>query len=300
MMSDSVLLWWIMLCAVGTLNIIIWSLSARALWIRLGTLSAREDTLRKRLLFLSAVYVLGCAYRSAFPVFDVPRTVLVDSFLSSVAVGRTVATIAELSFVAQWALLLRESARATGSLAGNISSIALVPLIVIAECCSWYSVLTASNLGHTVEESIWALAAAALVLNLVLIWPRCAPQRRPALAASCIAAAAYLCFMVVVDVPMYASRWMTDQANGRHYLTLAAGLKDAATRWTVSYRWQDWHTEVVWMALYFSVCVWISISLVHVPVPGSRTPTLDRKRPASRGSLLTASYAASESPVSMR
>jgi hypothetical protein len=285
MMSVSVIFWWVLLCGVATFNIIIWSLSARALQGRLGTLSEREYTLRKRLLYLSAIYVLGCAYRSVFPVFDVPRIVLVDSFLSSVAVGRTVATIAELSFVAQWALLLHESARTTGSMVGKITSIALVPLIAIAECCSWYSVLTTSNLGHTLEESIWALAAAALVVNLVLIWSRCAPERRSALAACCIAAAAYLCFMVFVDVPMYAARWVVDQGNGRHYLTIAAGLKDAATRWTVSFRWQDWQTEVLWMALYFSVCVWVSIALVHTPAPGSRAATANRKRIPSQASF---------------
>jgi hypothetical protein len=38
-------------------------------------------------------------------------------------------------------------------------------------------------------------------------------------------------------------------------------------RWVVSHRWQDWRNEVVWMSLYFSVAVWISIALVHSPVP---------------------------------
>ena len=66
-------------------------------------------------------------------------------------VGRSVATVAELCFVAQWALLLREVSQATGSAFG-LSVAPDVPLIVIAETCSWYSVLTTSNLGHVVEE----------------------------------------------------------------------------------------------------------------------------------------------------
>jgi hypothetical protein len=33
----------------------------------------------------------------------------------------------------------------------------------------------------------------------------------------------------------------------------------------VSHRWQDWHNEVAWMSLYFSVAVWLSIALVHAP-----------------------------------
>ena len=29
--------------------------------------------------------------------------------------------------------------------------------------------------------------------------------------------------------------------------------------------WDEWHPEMPWMSLYFSVCVWCSLALVHVP-----------------------------------
>lgn len=287
-MTGSVFIWWMLLCGLSAFNIIAWTLTARSLRRRRETLPAREYSLSKALLWLSALYVLGCAYRSLFPVFDVPRIVLVNSFLSSVAVGRSVATIAELSFVAQWALLLRESARTTGSLVGRITAQALVPLIAIAECCSWYSVLTTSNLGHTAEESIWALAAAALAASLFVMWQRCLPKQRTVLGACCFAAVAYVCYMVLVDVPMYAARWVAEGVSGRHYLTLAEGLRDVSTRWTVSYRWQDWCSEMVWMALYFSVCVWISISLVRAPASVSSTDTTQRRSVRRQNFLLPA------------
>jgi hypothetical protein len=289
MMTAGVMVWWVMLCVLGAVNIMAWALSARALQRQRGMLGVTEYALRRNLLWLSALYVAGCAYRSAFPVFDVPRIVLVDSFLSSVAVGRTVATIAELSFVAQWALLLRQSARTTGSMVAKITSQALVPLIAIAECCSWYSVLTTSNLGHTAEESIWALAAAALVASVLAMWQRCQFKQRAVLAACGFAALVYVCYMIFVDVPMYAARWLADGQNGRHYLTAAEGFKDIATRWTVSHRWQDWRSEVVWMALYFSVCVWISISLVHAPAFGSDINPAERKFPRRQNALVSAS-----------
>jgi hypothetical protein len=38
----------------------------------------------------------------------------------------------------------------------------------------------------------------------------------------------------------------------------------------VSYRWEDWKTEIVWMTLYFSVAVWFSISLINARVPVMR------------------------------
>src|SRR4029078_7350737 len=88
-----------------------------------------------------------------------------------VVVGRTVATIAELCFVAQWALMLRESARVSGSVVARRVSKSVVPMIVVAELCSWYSVLTTSNLGHVFEETIWGVSAALVVAIMLVVRP---------------------------------------------------------------------------------------------------------------------------------
>jgi hypothetical protein len=265
--TDPVFVWWTVLCVISAVNVLGWTASGVALGVRQQRLSPSEFALRRWLLVLSAGYVLGCAYRSVLPVFDVPRQVMFDSWWSSVAMGRSVATLAELCFVAQWALLLRESSRATGSSFGRTASWVMVPLIAVAETCSWYSVLTTSNLGHVIEESIWGLCAALLVTSLVAIWPRCPPSMRPLLALWCTAGVVYVLFMFAVDVPMYWSRWLADEAVGRPYLTLAQGALDVSARWVVSHRWEDWKSEVLWMSLYFSVAVWLSIALVHAPLP---------------------------------
>jgi hypothetical protein len=265
-MATSVISWWTLLCTVAAINVAAWCLSAVALNRRQSLMSAEAYSARRLQLLLSAVYVFGCAFRSAFPVFDVPRLCLHNSWLSSVIVGRSVATVAELCFVAQWALMLHEASRVSGSAFGKTSSLAVVPLIALAEAFSWYSVLTTSNLGHTIEESIWSLTAAMMVTSMVLTWPRCRATRHPALIACCVAGVVYVAFMLLVDVPMYWSRWMADESLGRHYMSIAQGVHDVASRWVVSYRWQDWKSEVVWMSLYFSVAVWISIALIHAPV----------------------------------
>jgi hypothetical protein len=270
-MTGAVFWWWFFLCTVAGFNILAWTLSAAALERRQAALSPQEYDLRRVQLLLSAGYVLGCAYRSALPVFDVQRFVLFDTWFSSVIVGRSVATFAELCFAAQWAILLNQVSRATGSGVGRVTSLVMVPLIAIAEVFSWYSVLTTSNLGHVIEESLWGLSAALLVLSLVWIWPRASAAMRPVLAAWAIAGIAYVAFMFLVDVPMYWSRWLADEASGRSYLSLAQGVLDASGRWTVSHRWQDWQSEVAWMSLYFSVAVWLSIALIHAPVPARPT-----------------------------
>src|SRR5882757_3557847 len=185
-MTLDVISWRYFLCTVATFNIAAWSLSATLLNRRYPDMPAELYRTRRLQLLLSAVYVFGCAFRSAFPVYDVPRICLFDHWLSSVMVGRSVATVAELCFVGQWALMLNEISRAARSALGTAVSLAVVPLIAVAEACSWYSVLTTSNLGHVVEESIWGLSVALLVLSVLTIYPRCTPSGRSMFAACCV------------------------------------------------------------------------------------------------------------------
>ncbi len=275
-MTISVFSWWLFLCGVASLNIVAWLFSAALLKRRQTGLSGDIYAARRQQLLLSGVYVFGCAFRSVLPVYDVPRLSLFDVWLSSAIVGRSVATVAELWFAAQWALMMRETARASGSVVANIVSRALVPLIAVAESFSWYSVLTTSNLGHVFEESIWGLSAALVVLCMVMVRPRCTLVRRPVLIAWCVAGLAYVSFMFLVDVPMYWARWIADEASGRHYLSITQGVLDASMRRVVSYAWEDWKSEVAWMSLYFSTGVWISISLIHAPAPTMRSAADNR------------------------
>ncbi len=264
-MTNTTLVWWALLCAVSLFNVLAWSASAAMAHRRSLTLHpATRQAVRLQVL-LSAGYVLGCAYRSAFPVYDVGRLCLVDSWLSSVLVGRSVATVAELCFAAQWALLMRGIAHAHQHRLSMRAARLVMPMIVAAELCSWHAVLTTSNLGHVLEESLWGLCAAALVTSLALVWPRCSRELRPALVAAAAIGVGYVVYMFQVDVPMYWTRWLAEAAHHRVPLTLAQGLLDAAGRWTVTHQWTDWQSEVVWMSMYFSVAVWLSISLIHLP-----------------------------------
>jgi hypothetical protein len=282
-MIDGTHEWWALLRTVAAVNVLAWWSVAWWSWRVRAEMSPPAWQLRRWQLLLSAGYVLGCAWRSLLPVYDVPRLVMVDSFWSSVIVGRSVATVAELCFAAQWALLLRALSASAGSATGLAVSRAVLPLIVTAETFSWYSVLTTSNIGHVVEESLWGLCAALLVLSVVLAWPRVERAHRPLLAFGGASALAYAIYLFGVDVPMYLSRWLADEAAGRGALGVAQGFVDASTRWVVSHRWEDWRGESLWMSLYFSVGVWLSMALALVP-------TLRR-----RGVQLT-----SDAPMAMR
>jgi hypothetical protein len=263
-LSSGVVAWWTSLCAVSIFNLCGWRVSATALARRKASLEPAVYLFQRRQLLLSAVYVLGCGFRSILPRADVQRIGLYDSWMSSVLVGRSVATVAEMCFMAQWALLLHAVSKSGGVRSGVVISWLLVPLIGLAELCSWYSVLTTSYIGNALEESIWTLAASLLIVSCLGLY-RWRPACRPFLAAAMALGVAYVAFMVTVDIPMYASRWLADEASGREYLSLSQGFADIWSRWHVTFAWEQWRPEIPWMSLYFTVAVWCSIALAHVP-----------------------------------
>jgi hypothetical protein len=282
-MTDTTMAWWALLCAVSVFNVLAWSTSAAMVHRRSLVLPPVARQAMRLQVLLSAGYVAGCAFRSAFPVYDVGRLCLVDSWLSSVIVGRSVATVAELCFAAQWALLMHGIAAANSHRLGVRIAQLVMPMIVAAELCSWHAVLTTSNLGHVLEETLWGLCAAALVTSLVAVWPRCSRELRPVLGAAAAVGLGYVVYMFQVDVPMYWTRWLAEARHDHIPLTLAQGLVDASARWTVSHRWADWQSEAVWMTMYFSLAVWLSIGLIHLPGRVSQrtqAPQLQSLRPA--------------------
>ena len=260
-MDSALRIWWLALCAAALVNILAWTWAAR----RLARLAVRMPGLLARRgmqLWLSAGYVLGCAFRSVFPMVDVPRICLHDTLISRIAVGRTIATVAELCFAVQWALLLREAGadnRAV-AMAGRL----IVPVIVLAEISSWGAVVTSNYLLHAIENSLWTLAALLGLAGFLSLRPQADVRTARFLEVACVCAGGYVMYMVMVDVPMYLSRWRT-VVTGDVSLPVAEGLRTLLARCIVENQWGAWQNDVPWMSLYFTVAVWISIAIVHAP-----------------------------------
>jgi hypothetical protein len=278
-LSNPVAIWWIFLVTVCVANMLS--------WFQLCTFVRRAPPARgtARLfaaetpLFLSAAYVFGCAFRSVLPRADVQRICLFDTWLSSVLVGRSVATVAELCFAVQWAIVLYELGKITRSdTAKNIAWL-VVPLIVVAECCSWYAVITTDFLGNVLENSLWTVTFMMIAIALVRLFFSFRGVARIALGAAAIGVAGYVVFMSCVDVPMYVSRWQAELADGMPTLGFFAGLHDLDTRWVVTHDIADWRLEIPWMSLYFSVAVWTSLALGGFGLIRHRLPAYRLRRP---------------------
>ena len=258
--SNPVAWWWGLLTLVSGVNIAVWFLLYRRLLEQpsgsLGSTSGIE-----LMLFLCAAYVFGCAFRSFLPRADVQRICLFDTWLSSVMIGRSVATVAEVCFAAQWAIALHQLGTMTGADTTLNAAWVIVPLILIAECFSWYAVMTKKYCGNAIENSIWALAFLIVAIGLCRLLPEFHGAVRVILVVAIIGIAGYLAFLATIDVPMYLARSRAEVANGSRPLSPLEGLRDASFRWVVTHDIAEWKDEIAWMSLYFSAAVWASLAL---------------------------------------
>ncbi len=280
--SNPVAVWWGFLLVVSAINVALWLLLHRR-----HRTQARCGTYRIELLvLLCAVYVFGCAFRSVLPRADVQRICLFDTWLSSVLVGRSVATIAEVCFVIQWAIVLHHLAILTRSNAARNISFWIVPMIAVAEGFSWYAVITTDYLGNAIENSLWAVTFLLIGGALFQLVRRFHGAFQFALGATVIGVACYLAFLICIDVPMYFNRWQADLTSGKELFGLFAGFIDLSTRWAVTHDIVHWQDEIAWMSLYFSIAVWSSLALASIGLVQDRLLQYRRASANSRAADL--------------
>lgn len=263
--SNAVYIWWAGMSCIAALNVILLFFTYRTYRKRLPEYSDLLATIRKWQLRLATIYVLGCGFRSILPRGDIRRIVLVDHWISAVAIGRSVATIAELSFGAQWALILYEIARHTQNKYALFASKIIVPILFTAEIFSWYACTTGNYIGTIFEESLWAVAAALFVSGLLATQKFYAGAQKTFFRIALVSGIGYFIYMVTVDVPAYIRGFIENQANGKVYSSVREGLVEVATQWTMTRSYEDWRYEFVWMTLYFSIAVWGSMLIVNIP-----------------------------------
>lgn len=221
-------------------------------------------------LFLSGIYVFVCAYRSFLPRIDLERYCLFDTRLSSIFLGRLAATVAELAFSMQLALFLYHIGEVHDHPYTQHLALCLVPAIAIAQCFCWCGVVTLNHLYHAIEESIWAVSSLFIgmaMLALAIHQPECCFRVGIVGMVGCTA---FFIFMCTVDVPMYVRRWretrqhmMRSKEKKFVYMNSFEGSIDAMERRVVTKSWKVWKEETLWLTLYFSTAVWLSLLLIH-------------------------------------
>jgi hypothetical protein len=249
-------LWWKFLCVMAVINIGVW------LWALL--LHSDMQNFSYAQPVLSGLYVAVCAFRSFYPRIDLERYCLFDTPLSSIALGRSLATIAEICFSLQCALLIYDLGIYLESPIITAIAWSLVPIIVLAQISCWYAALTLNHFWHGVEELLWivmvALAAACLAIGYFLL----SGMLKIVMAVGIVSCLSAAYIMLFVDIPMYFSRTREHIGRARRYLPIADGIRDAASRRVQTSDWAVWKQEVVWISTYFTFGVWLSIGMIFV------------------------------------
>lgn len=250
-------LWWKFLCMMAVINILFWVAATWKQWEILHSFSPLQAA-------LSGVYVAICAFRSLYLRIDLERYCLFDTPLSSVALGRSCATVAEICFSIQCALVIHDLGTLLASPLIIWISFAIVPIIILAQLFCWYATLTLKHVWHGIEESAWVLmvvlAAGCFYYGLISL----TGAHKLLMAIGLVSCAGSAFIMIWLDIPMYFSRSADHLRGNARYLTVNEGLRDAIDRRVQTSDWNIWKKEVVWITTYFTFGVWLSIGMILV------------------------------------
>lgn len=255
--DTKVLSWWAVMCLLAVLNVGLWM----ALW-QLGPVDGVHGALQ---LGLSGVYVLVCAYRSVLPRVDLERLVVVDTHWSSIFLGRTAATVAEICFALQLGLVVHQLGGHAGMPGVQNAAWAIPVFMVVAQAFCWHSVLTLNHITQAVESILWAAGFVWMAVLLLVIALDSSGWVFSLAVFGIGCSAAFVAYVAGVDAPMYWRRYRQGRARGQVYMRLDHGARDAWHRRVQSGSWAVWRADALWLTPYFSIGVWISMALVWVP-----------------------------------
>lgn len=159
--------------------------------------------------WLTRIYVTVNGFRSLFPVKVTERQCLIA--FSSPLIDRTISTVSEICFAKQ--------------LSDSLYRPTWILLYAwAAEICCWFAVITKNNLFHVYEEYLWFL------IGYTYYWYTPIPTAR-------YVAALYCAYMLCVDIPMYAHRYLTQDP-----VSLIEGIKDMGSCYPLDEMDYTWRT----------------------------------------------------------
>ena len=243
-------IWWHFLCLGVFINIILWFKQ-----------KAKTEYERRQKLF-SFLFILSNTVRSIFPRIDVERVCYFDNFLSTTIVGRSFATVGEISLSLQIAFGLLLLTKEHGL--PSIFPYVLPPAISFAQILCWCGVLTTNQLFHVFEESIWAIGIASIIPLLIKLQRKTTENGRKKKLTGCvIIASLYVMYMFLVDIPMYYRRYLENNTSHVKYLSLKEGAYDAMSCNLVTTKYNVWKEDSVWMIGYFVFGSLISVGMIN-------------------------------------
>ena len=269
-MDKFTILWWLFISLASIFNI----LDITTFFS--NTDFKNNDFYLKNITILSMIYTYVGALRSFFPKKDVERICMVDSVFSYPFFGRTIATIAEISF-SQFIVLIFKGIiiHLSKKYDINLDNFyffnyidLLVPLISIAQIFCWSGCLTTNSLWNVIEESIWTISSLIIILIAYSIYTNVdkisdldkRSSLKKFLTIFILFSIVYFVFMVKVDVPMYYNRYLEfckkEKSNDFSFIK---SIKDMCQCKQVTKDFNIWKHEMPWKTGYFVVGVYATI-----------------------------------------
>ena len=213
-----------------------------------------------------------------------------NNFFSSPFIGRTLATIAELSFATQIITFIKFITKEiyTQNKKQNPTFSYLnylVPSIFLAQFFCWLACITKFHLWNAVEESIWTIFAIVLLYHIYILYPllqNTKSNKKIAYIYSLLKKLipfiiTYIIFMIKIDIPTYINRWKQSDLNNDGNVTFSEFIKDFLKKHSnlssklfnlfkckiISTNYSDWKDSISFFSGYFTIAVWASI---YIPI----------------------------------
>jgi hypothetical protein len=239
-------------------------------------LNLKTNSFHKQLIYLIMIYTYVCAIRGIFPRVENSRLCAFNNTLSSPFLGRSIATVAELSFayylVSITKKLLTDFYNSHGKLitinyllkTNNI----LFSLIIVAQVVCWVGIITTDPSWNVMEESLWSIFGMLKVTIYSILFINILNVNNPSskiqslrnvIPFIIIGFMIYILFMLTIDVPMYIKKAKEQKRNN---LSLIDGVTDLLKCKKISLSYKIWKNEIPWLTLYFTVTIWFSFGLM--------------------------------------
>tara|TARA_B100000941_G_C28445448_1_gene522037 strand:- start:312 stop:1163 length:852 start_codon:yes stop_codon:yes gene_type:complete len=268
--------WWYRISTITILNfLVLYELSKNQVF--------QDDSY---FISLIGIYLFVSIFRSYYPKKEVEKVCLYDHFMSKPVVGRTIATIAEISLILALIHIFKEISFDIYQMNTNINFVLNITLIliIVAQISCWMSVITEHFLFNLVEESLWTITFTIYTIISAINFYNIT-ESNPKLnhislfcKLSIPLFITYVLYMLLIDLPLYSKKWNTIDKNKDKRITWNEFYNDIhkhlaenslyqkimkitnCSKFETS--WEEWSDEVPWMIGYFVIIGWVLIILV--------------------------------------
>jgi len=223
---------------------------------------------------LVAIYVFVCAVRSLWPRLDTKCTCVFNNKISSPFVGRSLATIAEMSLIILLVMITNTILNIVQKSIGNspfinalkVLNIMIIPTIFIAQLTCWYGITTKNYFWEIIEGGLWTYALAIIFIVYAYIYIKTVGKNitsnklrfvAPFLPYILMVVGAHLLFMLVNYLPLM----FKNNLLYKNHVPFWKGLSELSCN-KISKNYKDWKNDIPWLTGYFSISVWVAILIL--------------------------------------